>query len=96
MEVIKYKFHFEGAWQEVVGKPGQKLVEMTIENDIRTPHACLEGGCGSCKCKLLEGKVDIAPNDALSDEDASQGFILACQSTPLTSSISVDFDIENL
>lgn len=94
MDVIKYKFHFEDRWQEVDGRAGQKLVEMTIARDIRTPHACLEGGCGSCKGRLIEGRVELGPNDALSAEDASQGFILACQATPLTPSITVDFDID--
>lgn len=94
MDVIKYKFRFEDEWQEIEGQADQKLVEMTIARDIRTPHACLEGGCGSCKCRLLDGKVDLGPNDVLSEEDVAAGYILACQSRPLTPSITVDFDLE--
>lgn len=94
MEVIKYKFRFEDEWREIEGRPEQNLVEMTVAEDIRTPHACLEGGCGSCKCRLLEGKVDFSHNDILTEEDIRDGFILACQSRPLTPNITVDFDIE--
>jgi ferredoxin len=95
MEVVKYKFHFEDRWQEVEGKADQKLVDMTIASEIRTPHACLEGGCGSCKCKLIEGQVDFSdPNGLLDDDEIASGHILACQSRPLTPSITVDFDLD--
>jgi 3-ketosteroid 9alpha-monooxygenase subunit B len=95
MDVVKYKFHFEEQWQEVEGNPGQKLVEMTIAKEIRTPHACLEGGCGSCKCKLLEGKTDFNnPTGLLDDDEVAGGFILACQSRPLTPTIAVEFDLD--
>lgn len=95
MDVIKYKFHFEDQWQEVEGQSDQRLVEMTIAKDIRTPHACLEGGCGSCKCKLIEGKVDFTdPNGLLDEEEIVGGYILACQSRALTPKITVDFDFE--
>lgn len=95
MSEIKYKFHFEDKWQEIEGDSSQKLVEMTIAKEIRTPHACLEGGCGSCKCKLIEGKVDFSdPNNLLEDEEIASGYILACQSRPLTPKITVDFDLD--
>lgn len=94
MGTVKYKFLFEERWQEVEGSSDQLLVEMTIAKEIRTPHACLEGGCGSCKCKLLEGKVDLGPNDILTEKDVKEGFILACQSRPLTPTITVNFDFE--
>lgn len=95
MEVVKYKFFFEEQWQEVTGKPEQALVQMTIESDIRTPHACLEGGCGSCKCRLVEGKVDMAPTDTLSEEEVAEGYILACQSRALTPVVAVNFDLDD-
>ncbi|MGE4132062.1 MAG: 2Fe-2S iron-sulfur cluster-binding protein [Bdellovibrionales bacterium] len=95
MEVVKYKFHFEDEWQEVEGQADQKLVEMTMAAEVRTPHACLEGGCGSCKCKLVEGQVDTQdPNGLLDDEEIESGLILACQSRALTPTIAVDFDLD--
>ena len=94
MDQVTYKFHFEEKWQEVTGTPEQVLVEMTISHDIRTPHACLEGGCGSCKARLLDGKVDMPSTDILSDEEVAAGYILTCMAKPLTPTISLDFDID--
>lgn len=94
MEQVTYKFHFEEKWQEVIGNADQALVDMTICKDIRTPHACLEGGCGSCKARLLEGRVDMAPTDTLTDEEVAQGFILTCQAKPLTPTITLEFDLD--
>lgn len=95
MNPIKYKFHFEEKWQEVQGTADQKLVEMTIAAEVRTPHACLEGGCGSCKCKLVEGKVDFTnPTGLLGDDEVADGYILACQSRAASPTIVVDFDLD--
>lgn len=95
MDQVRYKFHFEEKWQEVQGTSEQKLVEMTIAAEVRTPHACLEGGCGSCKCKLLEGQTDFNnPTGLLDEDEVADGFILACQSRPLTPTIAVEFDLD--
>lgn len=93
MEVV-LEYLFEEKWSKVVGDNQKNLVQFTAEKDIRTPHACLEGGCGSCKCRILEGNVDIGPHDALSQEEIAQGFILACQARPKSNFIKISYDLE--
>lgn len=93
MEVV-LEYLFEEKWSKVTGDNQKNLVQFTAEKDIRTPHACLEGGCGSCKCRLLEGNVDIEPHEALSKEEIAQGLILACQAKPKSSLIKICYDLE--
>ncbi len=50
------------------------------------PVNCLEGVCGTCKVRLLAGRVDrgFFTDDALSSEEVAAGFVLACQATAET------------
>jgi ring-1,2-phenylacetyl-CoA epoxidase subunit PaaE len=48
--------------------------------------------CSTCRAKLIEGEVDMDVNFALEDYEVARGFILCCQSYPVTDRVVVDFD----
>ena len=48
--------------------------------------------CSTCKCRLISGEVEMAANHALEDYEVDKGFILSCQSYPLTDKLVVDYD----
>jgi len=56
------------------------------------PFSCKGGVCATCKARLLEGEVDMDLNQALRPEELEQGFILTCQSHPISTRVVVDFD----
>jgi ring-1,2-phenylacetyl-CoA epoxidase subunit PaaE len=56
------------------------------------PFACKGGVCGTCRCKVVEGRVEMARNYALEQSEIDAGFVLACQSVPTTPTLVVDFD----
>ncbi|WP_031465861.1 1,2-phenylacetyl-CoA epoxidase subunit PaaE [Sciscionella sediminilitoris] len=56
------------------------------------PFACKGGVCGTCRAKVTEGKVDMRRNFALEEAEVDQGFVLTCQSLPVSERITVDFD----
>ncbi|WP_037363214.1 1,2-phenylacetyl-CoA epoxidase subunit PaaE [Nakamurella lactea] len=56
------------------------------------PFACKNGVCGTCRCKLVSGTVEMAQNYALEADEVERGYVLACQSYPTSDSIVVDFD----
>jgi ring-1,2-phenylacetyl-CoA epoxidase subunit PaaE len=68
------------------------VLEAALENALDAPHACRAGVCSTCKCKVLEGEVDMVANHALEDYEVEQGYILSCQSYPITGTIVVDYD----
>lgn len=57
-----------------------------INAGIGLPYGCKDGACGSCKCKLVEGRVHHGPHQekALSVAEAESGFILTCCAKPET------------
>jgi CDP-4-dehydro-6-deoxyglucose reductase len=59
---------------------GESLLAAALRCDVKLPHACTLGGCGTCRVKIAEGRVryDVLPM-ALSPEEAQQGYALACQ-----------------
>jgi ring-1,2-phenylacetyl-CoA epoxidase subunit PaaE len=65
---------------------------MARNRDLRAPHACTEGGCGSCRGLLVQGKVEMAGNNVLSEEELKSGLILTCQSKATTPEVVVNFD----
>ncbi|MFW2828775.1 2Fe-2S iron-sulfur cluster-binding protein [Sphingomonas sp. ID0503] len=63
---------------------GETVLERALKEGIAYPHDCTVGTCGSCRSKLIEGKVDaITPfSYTLSREELEAGYILACQAVP--------------
>jgi ring-1,2-phenylacetyl-CoA epoxidase subunit PaaE len=56
------------------------------------PFACKGGVCGTCRARVTEGKVDLRRNFALEKAELEAGFVLTCQSYPVSEAITVDFD----
>ncbi|PHR61123.1 MAG: phenylacetic acid degradation protein, partial [Robiginitomaculum sp.] len=71
---------------------GQSMIDAAIENAVDVPFACKAGVCSTCKCKVIEGEVDMIANHALEDYEVEQGYVLSCQSYPLTDRVVLDYD----
>lgn len=56
------------------------------------PFACKNGVCGTCRCKLTGGTVDMVQNYALEPDEVARGYVLACQSYPTSDGVVLDFD----
>jgi ring-1,2-phenylacetyl-CoA epoxidase subunit PaaE len=48
--------------------------------------------CATCKARVIEGEVRMDRNWALVEDDLAQGFVLTCQSHPVSSRLVVDYD----
>lgn len=72
---------------------GENLLDRGRATGLDLPFSCKDGVCATCKARLLEGQVDMDVNHALADEEVAAGFILSCQSHPLSEKVSLDFDV---
>lgn len=70
----------------------QSILDAALENALDAPYACKAGVCSTCKCKVLEGEVEMIANHALADYEVAQGYVLSCQSFPVSDRIVVDYD----
>ena len=64
----------------------ERILAAAIRQGIGLPYGCRDGACGSCKCRLLEGRVIHGAHQqkALSADEETAGFILTCCATPQT------------
>jgi ring-1,2-phenylacetyl-CoA epoxidase subunit PaaE len=56
------------------------------------PFACKGGVCGTCRAKVTAGSVTMRRNYALEDDEIAAGYVLTCQSLPVTDAVTVDYD----
>ncbi|MFJ5968632.1 2Fe-2S iron-sulfur cluster-binding protein [Streptomyces sp. NPDC093060] len=71
---------------------GESLLETVLRNRPDAPYACKGGVCGTCRAFLVSGEVRMDRNFALEAEETDAGYVLACQSHPLTEKVELDFD----
>ncbi|MFH8339477.1 2Fe-2S iron-sulfur cluster-binding protein [Streptomyces sp. AM6-12] len=78
-----------GTWP---AQEGESLLDTVLRNRPDAPYACKGGVCGTCRAFLVSGEVRMDRNFALEEEETDAGYVLACQSHPLTEQVELDFD----
>jgi ring-1,2-phenylacetyl-CoA epoxidase subunit PaaE len=71
---------------------GISMLDASIEAGVDAPFSCKGAVCCTCRAKVIEGKVKMDANFALTDDEVAEGFILTCQAHPLTEKVIIDFD----
>jgi ferredoxin-NADP reductase len=68
-----------------VACPAQSTVlDAARAEGMRLPSSCSKGLCGTCKSRLLSGKVEMSHQGGIRQREIDQGMILLCCSKPLT------------
>jgi ring-1,2-phenylacetyl-CoA epoxidase subunit PaaE len=78
-----------GSWQVRDGEP---LLSTVLRARSDAPYACRGGVCGTCRAFLVAGEVRMDRNFALEPDETEAGYVLACQSHPVTEKVELDFD----
>ncbi len=82
----------DGATRTLKTSKDVSILEAALGNKMDAPFACKSGVCSSCRCRVIEGEVDMIANHALEDYEVEKGYVLSCQSYPLSESVVVDYD----
>ncbi|WP_298960623.1 benzoate 1,2-dioxygenase electron transfer component BenC [uncultured Methylobacterium sp.] len=74
----------DGITRFVECRPGETVADASYRVGINIPLDCRDGACGTCKGFCESGKYDNGSyiDDAMTDEEAAEGYILACQMRP--------------
>lgn len=56
------------------------------------PFSCRSGVCSTCQAICTSGEVEMAVNYGLTADEVARGYVLTCQSRPITPEVTVDFD----
>lgn len=73
-------------------RQGQSILDAALAADLDAPYSCKAGVCSTCRCKVLEGEVEMAINHALEDYEVRAGYVLSCQAMPLSDRVVVTYD----
>jgi ring-1,2-phenylacetyl-CoA epoxidase subunit PaaE len=73
-------------------KDQPSILDAASAAGMEVPFSCTSGVCGTCRAKLLEGKVRMERNFALDKAEVAGGFVLTCQAHPLTERVVLSFD----
>jgi ring-1,2-phenylacetyl-CoA epoxidase subunit PaaE len=72
---------------------GKVILDAALDAGVDVPFACKGAVCATCRGKVIEGKVHMDKNFALTEAEVAEGFILTCQSHPITPVVKVDYDV---
>ncbi|MBP9646777.1 MAG: ring-hydroxylating dioxygenase ferredoxin reductase family protein [Psychrobacter sp.] len=64
----------------------ETVAEAAYRQKFNIPVDCLDGACGTCRCHCESGSYDMHPDmyieDALTEAEAAEGYVLTCQMIP--------------
>ena len=72
---------------------GENLLDRAHAMGLDVPFSCRDGVCATCKARVLEGRVEMDVNHALTAQEVATGYVLACQSHPVSERVALDFDV---
>jgi ring-1,2-phenylacetyl-CoA epoxidase subunit PaaE len=70
----------------------ERVLDAALRVRGELPYACKGGVCSTCRAKLVEGEVTMARNFALEPDELAAGYVLTCQSSPVTDRLKIDYD----
>jgi ferredoxin-NADP reductase len=81
--------HFEKKIHELVVQYPTTILAAAKAKNIAIPYSCEAGRCGSCVATCIKGKIWMAYNEVLMDEEIEKGRILCCQSYPVYGDVEI-------
>ncbi len=79
----------DGRTESTSHRPGTTVLQVARETGLTPPYSCESGSCATCIARLVDGAVTMRVNDALTDDEVDDGWILTCQSVPASAAIHV-------
>jgi len=72
--------------------PGITLLEHARRAGLKPPFSCEAGNCATCMGHLEAGEIKMRVNNALDDDEVADGYVLTCQSVPVTPDVTVIYE----
>ncbi len=79
------EFHF------IMDDDYDNILDGALAAGADLPFACKGGVCSTCRCKVIEGTVEMKVNYALDENEVAKNYILSCQAVPTSDKVVVDF-----
>jgi ferredoxin-NADP reductase len=67
----------------LAARPGESLLETLERHGYRQPFSCRAGACGTCRLKLLAGRVRNGEGEGHAPDERTAGYVLSCVAEPV-------------
>jgi ring-1,2-phenylacetyl-CoA epoxidase subunit PaaE len=71
---------------------GASILDSALAAGADLPFACKGGVCCTCRARILEGQVAMDKNYSLEPHELERGFVLSCQSHPVSGRVVISYD----
>jgi 3-ketosteroid 9alpha-monooxygenase subunit B len=88
----RLEVELDGERHAMAWPPGTKLLDLLRDAGLDAPFSCRQGSCSACACRVTGGEVKMLRNEVLDRTDLDEGWVLACQSLPVSDDVTVTFD----
>jgi len=82
----------DGKTHSLAMGPHDRVLDVALEAGLDLPYSCKGGVCCTCRARVLEGRAEMEKNYTLEPWEIDKGYVLTCQSRPLTDKLVVSFD----
>jgi len=82
---MSFKIQIEKTGHEFEAEPSEKILDAAQRAGYTLSYNCRNGSCGTCKGRVVSGKVNYGDVDpaTLTEADKAEGMALFCQATAL-------------
>jgi ring-1,2-phenylacetyl-CoA epoxidase subunit PaaE len=70
----------------------KSILDTLLDLGYDAPYSCHSGACATCMAKVIQGEVEMDACFALSDKEVDSGYILTCQSHPVTPIVEITYE----
>ena len=84
----------DGRTESTEHRPGTTILQTARQMGMSPPYSCESGSCATCMARLMEGSASMYVNNALTDEEVADGWVLTCQAVPTSASVRVVYGFE--
>jgi ring-1,2-phenylacetyl-CoA epoxidase subunit PaaE len=82
----------DGKTHHLSMRASDHVLDAALDAGLDLPYSCKGGVCCTCRARVLEGRVEMDKNFTLEPWEIQRGFVLTCQSRPLTEKVVVSYD----
>ncbi len=83
---------FNDEKHKLLAEPGQSILEVALSNGLELPNSCQSGNCGTCKARLLSGRLKLVDQTALTEDEIKQGYCLTCIGYPASDNVVILYE----
>lgn len=81
-----------GRTDTVEHHPGTTVLQTARQMGMAPPFSCESGSCATCMALVVEGTCAMHVNNALTDDEVAEGWVLTCQAVPTSAAVHVVYE----